>query len=132
MAIGDSTLKEVGGNLVMANGAMKETKNVTFNGVIDDGNSGAADTIDWGAGQIHKSTLTAACTYTFTAPAGPGTFTLLVYQDATGGRTVTWPAAVIWAGGVAPSLSPGASAKDKLVFVYDGTNYWGTWAGSFA
>ena len=92
---------------------------------IDNGNSSTADTIDWGAGLKQKSTLTANCTYTFTAPAGPCNLLLKVIQDATGSRTVTWPASVKWAGGAAPTLTTAANAIDIVSFYYDGTNYFG-------
>lgn len=44
-------------------------QDAVFDSEVDDGNSGAADTIDWSAGNVHKSTMTDNCTYTFTAPA---------------------------------------------------------------
>lgn len=93
--------------------------------LTDNGNSGSADTIDWGVGNNQESTLTANCTYTFTAPSVKGRFSLIVKQDATGSRTVTWPAAVKWPGGTAPTLSTAANAVDIISFLYDGTNYYG-------
>ena len=90
---------------------------------VDDGNSGAADTIDWTTGLKHKSTLTANCTYTFTAPVGPCNMILRVIQDVTGSRTVTWPTTVKWPGGTAPVLTTTANAIDLFAFYFDGTNY---------
>lgn len=90
---------------------------------VDNGNSSTADTIAWNAGNIQKSTLTGNCTYTFTAPSNDGTFMLKLVQDATGSRTVTWPASVKWPGGTAPTLSTAANAIDIITFMYDGTNY---------
>jgi hypothetical protein len=92
---------------------------------VDDGNSGTADTIDWTTGMFHKSTMTGNCTYTFTAPSGPARVQLKLVQDATGSRTATWPAAVKWPGGTAPTLSTAANAIDIITFYYDGTNYYG-------
>lgn len=40
--------------------------------------------------------------------------TLYLRQDATGGRTMTWPASFKWSGGV-PTLSTGANATDIVV-----------------
>jgi hypothetical protein len=98
-------------------------------GLFDDGSCGAADTVDWNAGQIHKSTLTAAtCTYTFSNPIAGATYKFLVAQDATGGRLVSWPASVVWTGGAAPVLSATPLATDWCEFLYDGTNYYGTCA----
>ena len=92
---------------------------------VDNGNSGTADTIDWGAGNFQKSTMTGNCTFTFTAPSVKGRFQLMLVQDGTGSRTATWPAAVKWPGGTAPTLSTAASSIDIITFYYDGTNYYG-------
>ena len=106
----------------------KETtfnETVCFDAEFDNGNSGAADTVDWGVGNKQKSMLTGNCTYTFTAPNGPASLTLKLQQDATGSRTVTWPAAVKWPGGTAPTLSTAATAIDIVAFYYNGTDYYG-------
>lgn len=92
----------------------------------DNGNSGASDTIDWTLSNKQKSTLTANCTFTFTAPPGPCSLVLKLVQDATGSRTVTWPAAVHWSGGTAPTLTTTASRVDIICFYYDGSTYFGT------
>jgi len=92
---------------------------------VDNGNSGTADTIVWNDGNFQKSTLTGNCTYTFTAPTNKGRYQLVLVQDATGGRTVTWPASVKWPGGTAPTLSTAANSIDIISFYYDGTNYYG-------
>lgn len=49
--------------------------------------------------------------------------TVIVVQDATGSRTVTWPANVKFAGSVAPTLTTTANKTDTFTFVYDGTNW---------
>ena len=92
----------------------------------DNGNSGTADTIDWTLSNKQKSTLTGNCTFTFTAPPGPCSLILKLVQDATGSRTVTWPATVHWSGGTAPTLTTTASKVDLISFYYDGTTYFGT------
>jgi hypothetical protein len=91
----------------------------------DNGNSGTADTIDWTLSNKQKSTLTGNCTFTFTAPSGPCSLVLKLVQDATGSRTVTWPAAVHWSGGTAPTLTTTASKVDIITFYYDGSTYFG-------
>lgn len=48
--------------------------------------------------------------------------TLALTQDATGGRTITWPSNVKLAGG-SLTLSTAANATDIITFVYDGTNW---------
>lgn len=91
----------------------------------DNGNSGTADTIDWTLSNKQKSTLTGNCTFTFTAPPGPCSLVLKLVQDGTGSRTVTWPAAVHWSGGTAPTLTTTASKVDIITFYYDGSTYFG-------
>jgi hypothetical protein len=40
---------------------------------------------------------------------------LTIIQDATGGRTVTWPAAWRWPGGSAPDVTSDAGGEDLLL-----------------
>ena len=81
-------------------------------------------TIDWRLGNKFKFTFGAQNeTFTFTAPTNPCTLMLTLIQDATGSRTVTWPATVKWPGGTAPTLSTAANARDKVALDWDGTQY---------
>lgn len=91
----------------------------------DNGDSSTADTINWTLSNKQKSTLTGVCTFTFTAPSNPCNLLLRLVQDATGSRTVTWPATVKWPSGTAPTLTTTASAIDIISFYWDGTSYYG-------
>lgn len=83
-------------------------------------------TIDWGLGNKFYFTFGAQNdTFTFTAPGGPCDLILVLKQDGTGSRTVTWPNTVMWPGGTAPTLSTGVAAVDLISFYWDGTNYFG-------
>lgn len=97
------------------------------------GNAGATETVDLANGNTHRVVLDANLTLTFTAVTSGVRcrFDLVVVQDATGGRTITWPASVDWPGGTAPTLSPGANAVDIFTFltVDGGTIWWGFIAG---
>jgi hypothetical protein len=126
-----SNAPSISGTLDCNNQNIQEVKTATFNGEIDDGNSSTADTIDWGAGNNHRSTLTGNCTYTFTAPAGVGYLSLKLIQDGTGSRTATWPAAVKWPGNTAPTLTTTANRIDIVTFYYDGTSYFGAFLGDY-
>lgn len=86
-------------------------------------NSGTTYTINTANGSIQLITLTGNCTFTFPTPAVGKPFTLMLLQDSTGSRTVSWPSAVRWPGGTAPTLSTAASRLDKFNFISDGT-YW--------
>lgn len=93
-------------------------------------NTGTAYTIDLTSGTVQNLTLTGNCTFTFPAATTTGrSFLLLLRQDATGGRTATWPATVRWPGGTAPTLTSTASRTDKFVFTSDGTNWLASNAG---
>lgn len=96
--------------------------------VATDSDSGATHTIDLTTGNVHDLTLTANCTLTFSNPTASGdacSFTLILRQDGTGSRTVTWPASVDWPAATAPTLSTAAAAVDVLTFVtVDGGTTW--------
>ena len=82
-------------------------------------------TINWDLSLAQVATVTIADNRTFAAPTNMvngGFYALAVYQDGTGGRTLTWNSVFKWADGSAPTLSGTASAKDFFVFRSDGTN----------
>lgn len=81
--------------------------------------SGGAATIPFKTGHKAAITLTEAVTLTFTAPRGPALLAVRMTQDATGGRTVTWPGAVL----NSPHVDPTANSVTLVQFLYDGTNY---------
>jgi hypothetical protein len=97
--------------------------------MTNDGNLGATPTIDWSDNVPHKGTLNAGATFTFSNGVAGGVYVLKLAQDATGSRTVIWPAAVHWSGGTAPTLTTTASKVDIFTFLYDGTTYYGVTSG---
>lgn len=102
------------------------TGTATFQGVRESqasASSGSAYTVSVTAASVLDLTLTANCTLTFPSPTSGSQFTLLLKQDGTGSRTVTWPAAVRWPSGTAPTLTPTAGKTDVIGFLSDGT-YW--------
>lgn len=92
------------------------------------GDSGSTLVLDAAAagGYIKTVRLTANCAVTLTgASIGLATtLELILTQDSTGGRAITWPSSVKWAGGV-PILSTAAGATDRLVLTtYDNGVTW--------
>ena len=88
-----------------------------------------ATTVNLQDGTNFSHTLSENTTFTFSNPAASGkvsSFTLKVVQDASAsGYTITWPAAVDWAGATAPTLTATASAVDYFVFItHDGGTTW--------
>lgn len=122
---GDATLTQAGNLITLAGASWTFGANTAYFTETDNGNSSTADTIDWTLSNKQKSTLTGNCTFTFTAPGGACSLVLRLAQDATGSRTVTWPAAVKWSGGTPPTLTTTASKVDIITFYYDGTTYFG-------
>jgi len=95
----------------------------------DAGNSGTAITLNLANGNVQKLTLTGNCTITLTSPASGAmrALTLLVFQDGTGSRTITWPGSVKWGNAGVPILTTTASKMDMVsLFTVDGgTNWYG-------
>lgn len=83
------------------------------------GTSGTAKTINWQTANRQRLSLTGNCTLTFTAPLADAILALKLTQDATGNRTVVWPAAVKWPAGTAVVLTTTANAVDIISLFYD-------------
>jgi hypothetical protein len=103
-----------------------------YSPAVDDGNSGTAKTIDWNLGNEHELTLTGNVTLTFTHPVNGGRY-VLVLKTGAGGFTVTWPAAVLWPGGSAPTITVTASKVDLITFMYlaGSGKYYGAFSQAF-
>jgi hypothetical protein len=85
----------------------------------------SASAIDCSAGNYFTKTASGALTWTFTNVPSAKAFTVILELTNGGTGTQTWPAAVKWPGGTAPTLV--ASGVDVLGFITDdgGT----TWRG---
>jgi hypothetical protein len=82
-------------------------------------------------------TLTGNVTYVLptpvATPAKSGTITLVLTQDATGGRTVTWPASVKWPDGIAQQPAAAANSVSVFHLLWTGAAWLGVLGGkSFA
>jgi hypothetical protein len=96
--------------------------------------SGSTETLDLDDGNVHDVTLTANCTLTLTGATNGVScdLSILLRQDGTGSRTVTWPASVEWVGDAAPTLQTAASSWDwvHLRTLDGGTTWYGQHAGT--
>lgn len=102
---------------LQSNGATQLT-GVLEEAVTTIGNSGATPTVDWNNAPIQTMTLTANATVSFSnLPTAGGSLVLVLTQDGTGSRTVTWPVVVEWPGGTAPTLSTAANSVDVITFI---------------
>lgn len=86
-------------------------------------------TVNWNTANGNIATLTLGGNRIMAAPTNltVKTYILVVNQDATGSRTITWNSVFKWAGGAAPVLSTTANAKDVFSFFSDGTNLYGSY-----
>lgn len=87
--------------------------------------SGTTPTVDCHNGNMFSLTTSGNTTFTFSNPPASGTafgFTLKLVAGGT--HTITYPAAVDWAGGSAPD-APASGETDVLVFItHDGGTTW--------
>jgi hypothetical protein len=93
------------------------------------GNTGTAATINLLNGNFVTATLTGNCTFTFSNPSlGAASFTLFLTNDATAGRSITWPASVRWPNNTIPVRTDAANRTDVYTFftTNGGTNWYGT------
>jgi hypothetical protein len=86
--------------------------------------------VDWSKGNSQAVTLGGNRALTFSNGQKGGKYLLIIKQDATGSRMVTWPASVRWPGdppqtGGQPAsiLTSTADKTDYITFFYNGVSY---------
>jgi hypothetical protein len=87
------------------------------------GNSGTSTTLSLANGSVQTVTLNGNCTFTMPAAAAGASLTLILTQGGTNTATFT---GVLWPGGTAPTITATANKVDILVFVSNGTSWFGT------
>jgi hypothetical protein len=92
--------------------------------------STATTTVNWVSGNVADITLTSNTTFTLSNPV-IGTYIIKLTQGGAGGFLATWPATIKWSGGIAPVLTTTAGKVDIITLVWDGTNYFGSYALNF-
>lgn len=85
----------------------------------------SASAVDCATGNYFTKTASGALTWTFTNVPASRAFIFALQLTNGGSGTQTWPAAVVWDGGTAPTLQ--ASGTDILVFVTSDSGT--TWRG---
>jgi len=95
---------------------------------VNTANTSTAYTISLADGSFQVLTLTGNATITMPTATAGRSFILLLKQDGTGSRTVTW-STVYWPGGTAPTITSTASKQDIYSFFADGSKWYGTTVG---
>jgi hypothetical protein len=91
-------------------------------------------TINWDLSQNQVASVTLGGNRTLANPTNKvdgAVYILIVKQDATGGRTLSFSSDYKFAGGSAPTITTTASKADVMTFVCDGTNMLGVASQSF-
>lgn len=92
--------------------------------IYNNGNVSGTVAINWNNSNIQSVKLTGNTTFTFTAPTNTGEFQLLIYENGTGGYSITLPT-ITWVGSP-PVWNTTSNATNLLNIIYDGTQYIGT------
>jgi hypothetical protein len=87
--------------------------------------------LDLSTGNVFTINLSTNISTLTLTNAAVGTYLVKFVQDATGSRTVSFPAAWKWAGGIAPVLTTTANKLDIVTLVYDGTIFYATIVKNF-
>ena len=94
------------------------------------GNSSTAATLNLASGTVFTVTLTGNATLTVSNPTGVASFTLILLNDATAGRSVAWAGGSFKFPGGAASLSRTTTANAIDIWTFfspdGGTTYYGT------
>jgi hypothetical protein len=108
---GDAIVAEIDGNTTTPNytathngAGIVTIVGLAARGVMDNGL--VVDTTETGFTVTSKTDMSGGSTSVI------GSLTLILRQDTTGSRTFAWPAGIIWAGGTAPTVTPGANTID--------------------
>lgn len=135
----DTTLSRVSAGLVAVEGntvcllgtAQEFTRTHNFDmTTLTDGAS-----VSWDLSQNQVAQLTLGGNRSLSAPTNQvagATYILIVKQDGTGSRTLSWDTTYKFPSGTDPTLSTAAGAIDVVTFVSDGTNMLGVCQKAFA
>ena len=109
------------GSTLDVSGTLKADKGYVPEATLTDG-----ATINWDMSDESVCKVTLGGNRTLAAPSNGSTgqfASILVIQDGTGGRTITWNAVYEFASDTAPTLTATASLGDLFVFRYNGSKW---------
>jgi hypothetical protein len=91
-------------------------------------NTSTAITVSLANGTVQLLTLTGNATITMPSAGAGKSFIIMLKQDGTGSRSVTW-STVTWPSATAPTITGTANKQDIYSFFSDGTSWFGTTIG---
>ena len=109
------------GSILDVSGTLKADKGYVPEATLTDG-----ATINWNMSTQSVCKVTLGGNRTLAAPSNGSTgqfASILVIQDGTGGRTITWNAVYEFASDTAPTLTATANLGDLFVFRYNGSKW---------
>jgi hypothetical protein len=127
-AVTQDTIAIDGSNNVTFAGSLLNPTVKNYTETAYTANTSTALTVSLSNGTIQILTLTANATITMPAAGAGKSFVIILRQDATGSRSVTWTT-VNWPSATAPTITGTASKQDIFSFFSDGTSWYGTTIG---
>jgi hypothetical protein len=118
----------VDGTATLTNKTLTNPTVTNYTETLYTANTSTAITVSLSNGTVQQLTLTGNATITMPTAVAGKSFVIMLKQDGTGSRTVTWTT-VVWPGGTAPTITSTASKQDIYSFFSDGTNWYGITAG---
>jgi len=97
-------------------------------GTYDNGNLTGSVTINCKNGTRQKGTLTGNVTITLSNPQEGEALELFLFQDATGGRTISFSTSITWQDNTTPSWTTTANKLNSMVLRYIGSTWYGVGA----
>lgn len=125
---GVTTSTGSGSNVLNSAPALTNPTVTNYTETLFSANTGTSISIALTNGTVQNLTLTGSPTITMPTVAAGKSFIIILAQDGTGGRTVTW-STVIWPGGTAPTITSTANKRDIFSFFSDGTSWYGVTVG---
>lgn len=86
-------------------------------GVWTTDTDGSTVTFNLATSDKHQVQIAGNRTLALSNPTVGQQFTIIIQQDSTGSRTVTWWSGILWAGGIIPTLTTTANKRDVFSFM---------------
>lgn len=128
VTIGNTTISLGGTASSLGNVGLANVTITNYTETLYAANTGSAITVNLVNGTVQQLLMNASPTITMPTAVAGKSFVMMLRQDSTGSRAVTW-STVVWAGGTAPTVTSTASKQDIYSFFSDGTSWFGVTVG---